>query len=548
MANTVSVQYGTISFPSGDGAASAAITGVNPSKAVVIYLGASVASGGALTDVDIRLSLSPSGTSVNAIRAGLGQPVTVNFCVVEYKDQASIVVPPSEPPSDFQINPGDNIQAVIDAAPTGAVILLRAGTHRITTPLQPKNSQVFLGVSGTILSGAKVLTGFSFSGGKWSVTGQTQQGTQLGTIGDGVCLSVRCGYPEDLFINNVLKEHVDSLGAVTAGKWFFDYAADTIYIGDDPTGSTVETSVCPDGFRNSANDVRINGLTIEKFAGVSNDGAAVHGDGLRWIVENCTIRWNHFAGVRVADGGIVRNNFIHHNGAFGCNGAGLNILVEGNEIAFNNTVGYNYNWGAGGSKWVFTDGLIVRNNFSHHNKGPGLWTDINNINTLYEGNRVEDNDGVGIFHEISYQAIIRNNIISRNGAIAPFPGWVDGAGILVSSSREVEVYGNTLVDNYQGICGLEGHRGTGNHGDWILANLSVHNNFVYQTGTPSADTGRSGIIDTSGSLAFSRNNVWNFNQYFLPPSQLLSWIWLGADRNDTEWRGFGQDVNSTITR
>ena len=57
----------------------------------------------------------------------------------------------------------------------------------------------------------------------------------------------------------------------------------------------------------------------------------------------------------------------------------------------------------------------MRDNHVHHNEGPGLWTDIDNIHTLYEGNLVEHNANVGIFHEISYDAVIRNNIVRDNG-------------------------------------------------------------------------------------------------------------------------------------
>ena len=72
-------------------------------------------------------------------------------------------------------------------------------------------------------------------------------------------------------------------------------------------------------------------------------------------------------------------------------------------------------WAAGGSKWVHTTNLIVRGNFSHHNDGPGLWTDINNIYSRYENNVVEDHRRGGIFHEISYDAVMRTNTLRRNG-------------------------------------------------------------------------------------------------------------------------------------
>ena len=154
---------------------------------------------------------------------------------------------------------------------------------------------------------------------------------------------------------------------------------------------------------------------------------------------------------RQEDGGqeVVRSNNIHHNGGFGLLGAGPNTLIEDNEISYNNTVGYNPYWGAGGSKWVLTTGLIVRGNFSHNNKGPGLWTDIDNINTLYERNRVEDNGRNGVFYEGSSGSIIRSNGIRRNG----------NTGVFVSMSQNTQIYSNTLESNFRGItyhlnCGL----------------------------------------------------------------------------------------------
>ena len=85
------------------------------------------------------------------------------------------------------------------------------------------------------------------------------------------------------------------------------------------------------------------------------------------------------------------------------------------EIAFNNYAGYKADWEAGGTKFWATTGLVVRNSCVHHNAGPGLWTDYDNIDTLYEGNIVFSNANDGIKHEISYDAIIRDNIVAGNG-------------------------------------------------------------------------------------------------------------------------------------
>ncbi len=94
-------------------------------------------------------------------------------------------------------------------------------------------------------------------------------------------------------------------------------------------------------------------------------------------------------------------------------------------------------------KWFDSTGLTVSDNKVHHNNGPGLWTDINNIQTIYERNFVHNNTSHGIFHEIGYNAIIRDNRVVDNGGAGRLSGWGD-AGIRVAASRDVEIYGNVL--------------------------------------------------------------------------------------------------------
>jgi parallel beta-helix repeat protein len=80
-----------------------------------------------------------------------------------------------------------------------------------------------------------------------------------------------------------------------------------------------------------------------------------------------------------------------------------------------------------------------------------LWCDINCNNVLYEGNVVERNNGAGIFHEISFNAVIRNNIVRHNGIADK--DWFWGDEILVAASQDVEVYANTLTVS-PGKCGI----------------------------------------------------------------------------------------------
>ena len=88
-----------------------------------------------------------------------------------------------------------------------------------------------------------------------------------------------------------------------------------------------------------------------------------------------------------------------------------------------------------------------------------MWTDINNIHTLYEDNVVVNNTGTGISHEISYDAIIRNNIVMDNSGDPR--GWLWGANIKIQNSSNVDVYGNKIdMTGGNGIALIEQNRGS----------------------------------------------------------------------------------------
>src|SRR5690349_1557005 len=88
-----------------------------------------------------------------------------------------LVVSRSAAAANVTIPVGADIQAAINANPAGTTFLLPAGERRLTTQLVPKTGNTFVGVTGTVLNGSKLLTSFTPSSGKWYVTGQKQQGS-----------------------------------------------------------------------------------------------------------------------------------------------------------------------------------------------------------------------------------------------------------------------------------------------------------------------------------------------------------------------------------
>jgi parallel beta-helix repeat protein len=289
-------------------------------------------------------------------------------------------------------------------------------------------------------------------------------------------------------------------------------------------------------FNGGGSSVTIRGLLIKRYNPPIQYAAVQTGSS--WLVESNEITESSHSGLRMGANSIARNNNIHHNHEYGVNGVGGGILVEGNTIAYNNYLD-EYDIGdEGGTKFVFTTNLVLRNNWVHHNRGPGLWTDIDNVNPLIEGNTVEDNEHEGIFHEISWNATIRNNLVRRNGLGRNLNG--EGAGIYISSSggSGVEIYGNTLDGNHEGIVLRQGNRGSGIQGVYTTQNVSVHNNTVTLTGSQQQGAYSD---DNSTAIFTTRNNHFEDNTYNLQSANLNSFLWNNAQITDAQWRATGND-------
>jgi parallel beta-helix repeat protein len=288
-------------------------------------------------------------------------------------------------------------------------------------------------------------------------------------------------------------------------------------------------------FRSGASNVTVSGFVIEDYVTPAQSGTVGGGGGSNWTISNNEIRYNGGGGVVLSDGFVVRGNYIHHNRQIGIKGGGSNVLIENNEIAFNNYLDdYSMSWEAGGTKFLKTVNLVVRGNYVHDNHGHGLWTDADNLNTLYENNVVRNNYGTGIFHEISYDAVIRYNLIEGNA----FPH--SSGGVKITESSNVEVYGNTLSGNDGGFHVTQSNRGAGAYGVYEIRNLFVHDNVV------SFTEGWSGFQVNEGSDAFytSMNNQFDGNDYSVG-GLTTPFMW-GVQVSWGQWNGFGHDLNGTV--
>ena len=351
--------------------------------------------------------------------------------------------PSGAPAGAIVIQPGANVQAVVDSKPAGSTFYFVAGVYRGQT-VKPRNGDVFLAQPGAVLTGE-----------------------------------------------------------------------DRVQFA----------------FRSGANSVTIRGFVVEKYANEAGSGA-IDGAGTGWKVIGNEVRYNWGGGITLGDGYQVIGNNVHHNRQIGIKGDGNNVLIEGNEIAFNNFRDeYQMGWEAGGTKFVNTTNLVVRGNYVHDNHGHGLWTDGVDGFTLYENNTVMNNFGSGIFHEISVAAVIRYNRVEGNA----FPHSI--GGIKVANSVDTEVHDNVVAGNDGGIVGGQDDRGS-----FLLKNLWVHNNAV------SFSQGWNGIYENFGGnvLYTGHNNRFDSNSYSTAGAA-KPMFWMDTQRTVAEWQGYGLDLNGAFS-
>ena len=233
----------------------------------------------------------------------------------------------------------------------------------------------------------------------------------------------------------------------------------TVLNGNYSSGAQAIDSNASDG--NQPN-VTIEYLTIEKYQ-PNDDAAAINEEAnTGWNIRYNTIRLNvPGAGVMAGARNTLKENCLTLNGQYGFQSTDIegfgsdslthgpyDVNIVGNEISYNDTCDFsgllnnpaigwknhnpvpekyrnpecgkvNGNGNQGGFKLWQTNGVTIKDNYIHHNWGPGGWADTNNANTTWTGNTFIANEGPAIIEEISYNFSITNNLIAEND-------WADG--------------------------------------------------------------------------------------------------------------------------
>lgn len=439
------------------------------------------------------------------------------------------------------VSPSEDLQNLIGTHGEGTTFCLSRGVYRLEDGLSIKSRDALIGAPGAIINGSKRVQSWSREGNLWVATGQTQESPPVGECMGGY---TGCQYSEDLFRDGRPLWQVTELANLSRGKFYFDYANDKIYVADDPTDHKMEATIASKavygtGTYGATRAVQLKGLIFEKFGTPAQDsvvGALTNG-----VFVGNEVRLNHGVGVAAGSGDEIRNNWIHNNGQMGVSAPGAtDALFVGNEISRNNTMGFRTGWEAGSSKFSGTTGLVFRRNYVHDNKGSGPWLDGNNYRYVVERNWIKGNSTDGIVAEISYDGIIRNNVIRDNGHCTGC--W--GAGILIGNSSGINAYGNEISRNKEAALMVMYERSdAGRFGVYDLRDNYVHDNMVTLAG------GQVGLKQYVSDRSYysSKGNRFDFNHYEAG-SRSQPFAWNDGFLTFRQFRRAGQERHGTWSR
>lgn len=487
-------------------------------------------------------------------RAAAAAPIVTTPAVTPPKTSGAAPAAATTSCVGTQVSAGADLAAKVNSAPSGTTLCIGPGRYRITSQLSPR-SHVTLWGNGAVVDGSIPLSGWVASGATWYVAGKLPAAYSK----TGACennTTNPCQIAEQVFQDDVRLTRVMSLAAVKPGTFYQDFAANRVYVGSNPSGHALTMAKTRTALASSASYVTIKNLVFEKFASLAQRGAVL-ANGPSWTISSSTMRNNHGVGLllSLSNSSIVSGNSFVDNGQLGLGiGNSQGVIVRGNTITGNNRDGFwMADWESGGLKATLSS-ATVSGNVVRGNLGVGLWFDIDSKTVTIDGNTITGNVADGIRVEISYNVVVRNNTVTGNGTRF---GTVRGggtslfacAGITVNTVNGIQIYGNTVADNINGIGLQKRNRGSGKYGVRDLVNAVVHDNAITMRSGSVLGQGTSGLVQlgsTSSTVYTSRGNRFTNNAYTLDSTTARRFAWMGAYVPVSTWKSYGNDATGAF--
>ena len=170
----------------------------------------------------------------------------------------------------------------------------------------------------------------------------------------------------------------------------------------------------------------------------------------------------------------VSHMHLYNNGLNAIGGTAGRLVVRHSEIDHNGA-----GTGDGMSAGIkSTDALSIFHSHIHHNRGNGVWCDVQCGDFTVVGSRINSNSASGIFDELSQGvAIFRGNTIKWNNKVR------DGfrGGLSITNSKNAVARNNVFKHNHGfGIAARMDGRVRCGHPDsncgYVVSNVRIHHN------------------------------------------------------------------------
>ena len=304
----------------------------------------------------------------------------------------------------------------IAVAGSGSTIVLRAGSYHESVVIPSSKRLTVQSWPGEAvwLDGSVPVSGWSASGGLWRTAWSVKfdhsptytRGASDNTAANWGFVNPAypmAAHPDQVWVGGVAQRQMASKSQVGAGSFYYDEAGKTLWLGTNPSGTSVRASSLVQAMRIDSASSVVRGLGIRRFAPSVPDMGAVTVEKPNVTVENvaitdsATTALHVGAGSSTISGVTLRNVYVANSGMLGISATYADGLTLDQVVSeHNNVEHFNTAPVSGGFKIARTRGISITNSVFRNNDGPGVWIDESSYNVTIDHNDVRDNTKHGI--------------------------------------------------------------------------------------------------------------------------------------------------------
>lgn len=455
-------------------------------------------------------------------------------------------------------NPGSaaapvrTMQKGVLLAPAGGTVVVRGGVYRETVTVS-KGVTIQNYPGETVwMDGSTPVTGWVSDGDAWRRSGWTArfdssptytQGAPDHTAADWQFINTAehpmAAHPDQLFLNGAPLQQVKSRSLVKPGTFFLDEGTSELFIGNNPSGQSVEASTIVKAISIRGANSTVRGVGVRRYSPSVFHIASVTIEAPGVTLENVVVKNAATTGLSVQRENVtLKKVSVLDSGMLGIHGRFADNLTMDKVLASgNNAERFNIAPVSGGVKLGASRGVHVTNSAFSNNFGHGFWEDLSVYDSVFRQSDFSGNSGTGLFLEISAKVIVGDNTFSGNTDF----------GIKVNNTSDVEIWNNTFVGSKRPLYIVQDARRNTKESDqavdprvsfpdpampWTLGPVTIRNNVVANAGS-SSDCLLC-VEDYSWSMSAEQMGVTaNGNVYGRAAGARPTWlsIWSRADVN-----------------